>query len=151
MAPLLGPTRVHLHADLTQPVGGVWFPYTSTLSDELTTFSNAIVPTLGPIVALQMDWRSFRSRPGLDSEGSPPIPPLIRVTTNRLTVELMVIPPRTPSTLAVALMRLAGGKPIPPELRHSLLVLRAQQILERASIDAERRRSLSVPQAQLDG
>lgn len=147
MSPLLGPTRVHLHADPTQPVAGAWFPYTSTLSDELATFATAIVPTLGSIVALEMDWRSFRSRPGLDSEGSPLIPPLMRVTTHRRTVELIVIPPRTPSTLAVALIRLASGKPIPPELRHSLLVRRAEQILERASTDAGHR---STPPARLD-
>ncbi len=74
MPPVLGRTRLHLHADLTQPIAGVWFPYTSRLGDELAAFSSAVVPTLGSIVALQMDWRSFRSRPGLDSEGSPPSP-----------------------------------------------------------------------------
>ena len=147
MPPVLGRTRLHLHADLTQPIAGVWFPYTSTLGDELAAFSGAIVPTLGSIVALQMDWRSFRSRPGLDSEGSPPVPPLMRVTTNRMTVELMVIPPRTPSTLAVALMRLAGGTPIPPEHRHSLVVTRARHILERASADVEHRNAPTVPLA----
>ncbi|MBE7160717.1 MAG: transposase [Williamsia herbipolensis] len=121
------------------------------MSDELATFSSAIVPTLGSIVALQMDWRSFRARPGLDSEGSPPVPPLMRVTTNRMTVELMVIPPRTPSTLAVALIRLAGGTPIPPELRHSLLVERARHILERASADVEHRNATTVPPAPPGG
>ncbi|GAA2057504.1 hypothetical protein GCM10009722_15520 [Williamsia deligens] len=115
------------------------------MSDELATFSTAIVPTLGSIVALQMDWRAFRSRPGLDSEGSPLVPPLLRVTTNRMTVELIVIPPRTPSTLAVALIRLASGKPIPTQHRHSLLVRYAEQILERASTDVGHRSTLSVP------
>ncbi|SIS07491.1 DUF5994 family protein [Williamsia sterculiae] len=142
MTSLLGPPRVHLHPDLTQPVGGVWFPYTSTLSDELASFSQAVTPMLGSIVALQMDWRAFRSRPGLDSEGSPPSPPLLRVTTNRMTVEFIVIPPRTPSTLAEALARLASGKPIPPERRHSLLVRYAEQLLERASTAAEHRGTL---------
>ncbi len=64
-----------------------------------------------------------------------------------MTVELMVIPPRTPSTLAVALMRLAGGTPIPPEHRHSLVVTRARHILERASADVEHRNAPTVPLA----
>ncbi|GAC66865.1 DUF5994 family protein [Gordonia soli] len=138
MKPVLGPTRLRIGADLTVPVAGAWFPYTSKLSDELSVLSLAVRPMLGDIASIEVTWRNFARIAGFDSENTVDELPLMTFATAGSSVTLLVIPPRTASSLAATLLRLAGDQVIIDGHLHSLEQRRAARILERATAQRQR-------------
>ncbi|GAB89773.1 hypothetical protein GORHZ_070_00280 [Gordonia rhizosphera NBRC 16068] len=130
--PLLGPVRVRFSGQPTAPVGGAWYPYSVQLADELPGVLLAARPLFGDVVRIGVNWHSFRRFPGLDSLDSPPTPPLMTLTTQQTSVTLLVIPPRTASSLAAILLRLASNSATATGLNHSLEYRRAERILQRA-------------------
>ncbi|MFW0796002.1 DUF5994 family protein [Gordonia sp. CPCC 205515] len=134
MIPTLGPTRLRLAPDLRASIAGAWLPYTARISQELPALRDAARGRIGTISTIEVNWRTFSRYPGLDSENSPVLLPLMSITATRCAVTLLVIPPRTASPLAAALLHQAGY----PEAaarsnNHSHLVLYAARILQRAA------------------
>nr|WP_202422263.1 DUF5994 family protein [Gordonia sp. SID5947] len=120
--------------DLTLPIAGAWLPYTSQISQELPALQAAGRSRLGVISRIDVNWRNFARYPGLDSENSPDVLPLMSVTADHATVTLLVIPPRTQSALAATLLRQAGQCTTSPGSEHSHLYRDAQRILHRAAL-----------------
>ncbi|GAA11671.1 MULTISPECIES: DUF5994 family protein [Gordonia] len=137
--PLLGPPRVRFGIDPSAAVGGAWYPYTVQLADELPGVLAAARAQIGDVTGIDVNWQSFRRIPGLDSPDSPMTPPLMTLTAGGIVVTLLVIPPRTASSLAAILLRQASNTVAPDSQLHSLEFRRAERILELAA------RSLSSP------
>lgn len=136
MKPLLGPARVRFGIDPAAAVAGAWYPYTLQLADELPAMLTAARSLVGDVSGIDVNWSSFRRLPGLDSPDSPETPPLMTLTTAGRAVTLLVIPPRTTSSLAATLLRQASGTVMADGQCHSLEFRRAQRILERAGVAA---------------
>jgi hypothetical protein len=131
--PTLGPTRLHLGWDLSAPVGGAWLPYTAQISDELAGLQTSGYERLGKISSIRVNWRSLAHYPGLDAESAPDELPLMSVCGERASVTLLVIPARTSSTLAAALLRQAGAARDELISEHTAKYREARQILSRAA------------------
>ncbi|WP_238421283.1 DUF5994 family protein [Gordonia sp. 'Campus'] len=134
MKPLLGPARVRFGVDPGAAVAGAWYPYTVQLAEELPGMLAAARARVGDISGIDVNWNSFRRLPGLDSPDSPETPPLMTLTTAGRTVTLLVIPPRTASSLAAILLRQASDSVITGSQCHSLEYRRAERILVRAGV-----------------
>ncbi|WP_232718713.1 DUF5994 family protein [Gordonia metallireducens] len=139
--PLLGPPRVRFGVDPSAPIGGAWYPYTVQLADELPGLLAAARSQVGDVTGMDVNWTSFRRIPGLDSPDSPMTPPLITLTAGGVDVTLLVIPPRTASSLAAILLRQASNTVAPDSQLHSLEYRRGERILELAA------RSLASPKS----
>lgn len=134
MTHTLGPTRLRLSADLDASIAGAWLPYTAQISHELPALQDAARGRIGTISAIDVNWRTFSRYPGLDSENSPLLLPLMSVTASGASITLLVIPPRTASPLAAALLHQAEfpfGTPRPDSYSH--LSRDAARILKRAA------------------
>ena len=140
--PLLGPTRVRFGVDPAAAIGGAWYPYTVQLADELPGLLASARAQFGDVTGIDVTWQSFRRLPGLDSPDSPATPPMMTLSTPVATVRLLVIPPRTASSLAAILLRLASNTVKPQASTYSLEFRRAERILELAarSVSSETRR-----------
>jgi hypothetical protein len=132
-APTLGPTRLSLAADLSDVIGGAWLPYTDHISTELGGLQSAARERLGTITGIEVNWRNLGRYPGLDSAQGPETLPLMCITAERADVTVLVIPPRTASTLAAELLRQAGGRLWSSTSEHSHLYRGAHRILHRAA------------------
>ncbi|GAB90924.1 DUF5994 family protein [Gordonia rhizosphera] len=142
MPPALGPTRLQLGSDLTAPIAGAWLPYTTKISDELAALQTAAYARMGHFSCIGVNWRSLARYPGLDSENGPDELPLMSITAQRASVTLLVIPTRTSSALAAALLRQAGGSTTAPISQYSHLYKDARRILVRAARQQTARASL---------
>ncbi|MET4164575.1 MULTISPECIES: DUF5994 family protein [Gordonia] len=138
MKPLLGPARVRFGVDPAAVVGGAWYPYTVQLADELPGMLTTARSSVGDVSGIDVNWSSFRRLPGLDSPDSPEKPPLMTLTASGRSVTLLVIPPRTASSLAAILLRQASGSVLADGRCHSLEFRRAERILARAGLAATR-------------
>ncbi|AFR48027.1 MULTISPECIES: DUF5994 family protein [Gordonia] len=136
MKPLLGPPRVRFGLDPAAAINGAWYPYTLRLAEELPGMLAAARPQIGEVSGIDVNWSSFRRLPGLDSPDSPEMPPLMTLTCGSNTVMLLVIPPRTASSLAAILLRQASDTAAPGGQCHSLEYRRAERILVRAGSHA---------------
>lgn len=134
--PLLGPVRVRFGVDPAAAVAGAWYPYTLQLADELPGMLTTVRAMVGDVSGIDVNWSSFRRLPGLDSPDSPETPPLMTLTTPARSVTLLVIPPRTVSSLAAILLRQASGTVVADGRCHSLEFRRAERILVRAGLAA---------------
>ncbi|MXP21820.1 transposase [Gordonia sp. HNM0687] len=141
--PALGPTRLRLGYDLRSPIGGAWLPYTTQISDELAGLQAAGYDRLGKISSISVNWRSLAHYPGLDSDNAPDELPLMFITAERASVTLLVIPARTSSALAAALLRQAGTRKGETFPEHSSVYRTARRILERAA--AQHRDATATP------
>lgn len=137
MKPLLGPARVRFGVDPGAAVAGAWYPYTVQLADELPGMLTTARSMVGDVSGIDVNWTSFRRLPGLDSPDSPETPPLMTLTAGGRVVTLLVIPPRTASSLAATLLRQASGAVMDGRC-HSLEFRRAERILVRAGLSATR-------------
>lgn len=131
--PLLGPPRVRFGVDPSAPIGGAWYPYTVQLADELPGVLAAARSQIGDVTGMDVNWSSFRRIPGLDSPDSPMTPPLMTLTAGGVVVTILVIPPRTASSLAAILLRQASNTVSPETQLHSLEYRRGERILELAA------------------
>ncbi|MFE0749379.1 DUF5994 family protein [Gordonia sp. NPDC058843] len=136
MKPLLGPARVRFGIDPSAAVAGAWYPYTVQLAEELPGMLKAARSLFGEVSGIDVNWSSFRRLPGLDSLDSPETPPLMTLTASTRAVTVLVIPPRTASSLAATLLRQASGSVLADGQCHSLEFRRAERILVRAGIAA---------------
>lgn len=148
-APILGPTRVQF-SNISVGVGGTatgaWYPYTLRLADELPGVLVAAQQLFGEVSGIAVNWHNFRRLPGLDSPDSPMTPPLMTLTTKPTTITLLVIPPRTASSLAAILLRQASNRSSPAGQIHSLEYQRAERILDRAGLSTPTMQGASGPQ-----
>lgn len=116
------PVRVLLSADCGGDIDGVWWPRTSVIARELPDLIQAVLPTLGEIADISINWTANSPTPVL-STMSPDIAAKIagRTPHNRLMflvgrseiTKLLVIPTMTSRALALMVMRQATRREVP--------------------------------------
>lgn len=119
---LAEPTRLTLVSELGGGLDGGWWPYTSSVAQELPGLIEALEQPLGHIVDIGVNWSTLDGVPDLDSlahRGNAALPGrntrpqrVMTVTGSRAHARLLVVPCRTSTALAVMLLRRAARLPI---------------------------------------
>jgi len=112
------PIRLCLNPTLGNDIDGAWWPHTGALASELPNLIDALHPTLGAIVDINLNWSAGAATPILDGHYSPAmrnmqwtdVPQRIMVVVGRGgCARLMVIPHTTSHVLARMVLRQAAA------------------------------------------
>jgi Family of unknown function (DUF5994) len=118
------PIRLSVASVLGNDLDGAWWPHTASVARELPDLIDALRERLGQVIDIAVNWSSLDGVPDLDSlnrRGIDAIPGhqarhqrVMTVTGSRARVNLLVVPSRTTTALAVMLLRRAAALPILP-------------------------------------
>ncbi len=118
------PIRLSLASVLGADLDGAWWPHTASVARELPDLIDALREPLGQVIDIAVNWSSLEGVPDLDSlnrRGIDVIPGrqarhqrVMTVTGSRARANLLVVPSRTTTALAVMLLRRAATLPILP-------------------------------------
>jgi Family of unknown function (DUF5994) len=142
---LASPVRLVLGTQLGGPLDGAWWPHTASIARELPELIGAISPRLGEILAISINWSSLEGSPDLDAlNHTRTIYPdkvvgrqrLMMVTGSRASANLLVVPCRTSSALAITVMRQAAALPVPPLEMNTLEFRTADEIVHAARAES---------------
>jgi hypothetical protein len=120
---LASPVRLALALELGTPLDGAWWPRTASIARELPELIDALSTRLGEIIAINVNWSSLEGSPVLDGLNHVKTADsarvvghqrLMMVTGSLASANLLVVPCRTPSALAVMVLRQAATLPIYP-------------------------------------
>jgi Family of unknown function (DUF5994) len=121
---LASPTRLTLASVLGDDLDGAWWPHTASVAGELPELIDALSEPLGPIIDIGVNWSAFEGVLDLDSltrRGIDALPGwkarhqrVITVTGSHARANLLVVPCRTTTALAVMVLRQAAALPILP-------------------------------------
>lgn len=120
---LASPVRLTLAAELGSPVDGAWWPHSVSVAGELPALIEVLSPRLGQVVAISVNWTSLQASPDLDApcgvlpaarSGAAVRQRLMAVSGSHACANILVVPSRTSSTLALMLLRQAANLPITP-------------------------------------
>jgi hypothetical protein len=120
---LASPVRLTLAVQLGAPVDGAWWPHSASIAGELPELIEVLSPRLGQVVAINVNWTSLQASPDLDALcGAKPTVPggpsarqrLMAVSGSDACANILVVPCRTSSTLALMLLRQAADLPFTP-------------------------------------
>lgn len=120
---LARPVRLTLAMDLGTSLAGAWWPHTASIARELPELIDALFSRLGEIVAIKVNWSSLEGSPDLDAmNGTRPAglgqrighQRLMMVTGCDASANLLVVPCRTSTPLAIMVLRQAASFPIMP-------------------------------------
>jgi len=121
---LASPTRVTLASALEDDLNGAWWPHTASVARELPELIDAVRERLGPVIDIGVNWSAFDGELDLDSltrRGVDAIPGskarhqrVMTVTGSEARANLLVVPCRTTTALAVMVLRQAAALPILP-------------------------------------
>jgi hypothetical protein len=143
---LASPVRVTLASELGGELDGAWWPHTVALGAELPELADFLLPRLGRILDISINWSSLAGSPDLDSLCRPlmarPCRPISQrvMTINGATTgaTLIVIPSRTSVALAVMILRCAAGLHIAAREQIDEPFLTADQIVRSAAAEGAR-------------
>jgi hypothetical protein len=120
---LASPVRLALALELGTSLDGAWWPRTASIARELPELIDALFTRLGEIIAINVNWSSLEGSPVLDGLNRAKTADsgriighqrLMMVTGSLASANLLVVPCRTPSALAVMVLRQAATLPIYP-------------------------------------
>jgi hypothetical protein len=120
---LASPVRLALALELGTSLDGAWWPRTASIARELPELIDALFTRLGEIIAISVNWSSLEGSPVLDGLNRVKTGDsgriighqrLMMVTGSLASANLLVVPCRTPSALAVMVLRQAATLPIYP-------------------------------------
>lgn len=116
------PVRVTVADKLGNSVDGAWWPHTPSIARELPELIDALRKSLGKVVSIDVNWSALDGTPDLDTQyrhgnvGLPGDdirdPRVMTVTGDRARANLLVVPWRTSTALAVMVLRRAAALPI---------------------------------------
>ncbi|GAC1396050.1 MAG: DUF5994 family protein [Mycobacterium sp.] len=120
---LASPTRLTLAPVLgDDELDGAWWPHTTSIARELPELINALSDRLGQVLDIAVNWSAFEGVLDLDSltrHGVEAIPGVkarqqrvMTITGSHARANLLVVPCRTTTALAVMVMRQAAALPI---------------------------------------
>jgi hypothetical protein len=122
---LASPTRLTLAPVLgDDELDGAWWPHTTSIARELPELISALGDRLGRILDIAVNWSAFEGVLDLDSltrQGAETIPGfkarqqrVMTITGSHARANLLVVPCRTTTALAVMVLRQAAALPILP-------------------------------------
>jgi hypothetical protein len=147
---LASPTRVTLASVLGDDgLDGAWWPHTSSVARELPELLDALSDRLGQIVEVGVNWSAFDGVLDLDSltrRGIDALPGwkarpqrVMTVTGSLAQANLLVVPCRTSTALAVMVMRQAAGLGILPSHQNTAAYRAAYDIVDAARAECAQR------------
>jgi hypothetical protein len=153
---LASPVRVSLAFELGGDLDGAWWPHTASVAQELPELIGALVPRLGQIVDISVNWSALSGSPNLDwayraQTTGPAISRqrLMTVTGQAAMAKLLVVPSRTSSTLALMVLRRAADLPVERADRQTEAFRNADHFVRAARAESARcARRLQQPDVQ---
>jgi Family of unknown function (DUF5994) len=148
---LARPVRLTLASELGDDLDGAWWPYTASLASELPGLVDALTGRLGHIIDISVNWSSLAGSPDLDAlipRAAKPMQDLeirhervihqrVMVVTGRHAgANLVVVPCRTTSALAVMVLRQAAALPIAPNEVDTEMFRTADTIVRAARVES---------------
>jgi hypothetical protein len=144
---LVSPARVTLASELGEALDGAWWPHAAAVGRELPDLVDALKAPLGDIVDIGVNWSSLAGMPNLDSmdwRGNSLLSirdgrrqRIVTLTGSRARTQLLLIPPRTSTALAVMLLRCAARLPILSIHRETQAFRIADEIIRAACRDRQ--------------
>jgi hypothetical protein len=116
------PVRVSLNDDRGGDIDGAWWPRNTSIARQLPDLIQALHPTLGDIIDIDINWSANSPTPILSTmspdvaaklTGSAPQHRLMFLTSQFALTKLLVVPAMTSSPLALMVLRRAGARHIP--------------------------------------
>jgi hypothetical protein len=142
---LASPVRVSLAQDLGGDLDGAWWPHTASVAQELPELIGALVPRLGQIVDISVNWSALAGPPNLDWAHRPTTTDLatsrqrlMTITGSAALARLLVVPNRTSSALAVMVLRRAADLPVAAADRESEAFRTADHFVRAARVESAR-------------
>jgi hypothetical protein len=150
---LASPTRLTLASALGDDLDGAWWPHTASVARELPELIDALRDPLGQVVDISVNWSAFDGVLDLDSltrRGIDVIPGrqarhqrVMTVTGSNARANLLVVPCRTTTALAVMVLRQAAALPILPSHLDTAAYRAADEIVRAARAECAQRARLA--------
>jgi Family of unknown function (DUF5994) len=126
----VSPVRITLAARLGHEIDGAWWPRTAQISRELPGLVSVLEIRLGQIVDINVNWSALQSQPDLNWHCWRGVHQHVMAVKGRdARANLIIVPHRTATALAVMVLRRAAGLPIYPAHRDSRAFLTADSIV----------------------
>jgi hypothetical protein len=110
---LASPVRLTLASRLGNEIDGAWWPRTGQISRELRELVSVLDARLGQIIDINVNWSSLQRPPDLNWDGWRGIHQHVMTVTGRdARANLLIVPHRTSTALAVLVLRRAADLPI---------------------------------------
>jgi hypothetical protein len=117
---LASPVRLTLASRLGNKIDGAWWPRTRLISRELPELVSLLDVRLGQIIDINVNWSSLQRPPDVNWLGWRGIHQHVMTVSGRdARANLLIVPYRTGTALAVMVLRRAAGLPIYPAHRDS--------------------------------
>jgi hypothetical protein len=142
---LASPVRLAMAIELGAPLDGAWWPHTASVARELPELIDALSARLGEIINISVNWSSLAGSPDLDALKRPNVmnhasvtihQRLMVVTGSLASANLLVVPCRTSSGLAVMLLRQAANLAITSAERDTQAFSTADDIVHAARAES---------------
>jgi len=105
--------RLTLASRLGNKIDGAWWPRTGVISRELPELVSVLDVRLGHIIGINVNWSSLQRQPDLNWDWWQGIHPHVMTVGGRdARANLLIVPHRTGTALAVMVLRRAAGLPI---------------------------------------
>ena len=147
------PTRLTLASVLGDDLDGAWWPHTASVARELPELTDALCERLGRIIDIVVNWSALDGALDLDSlsrRGISAIPGwkarhqrVMTVTGSHGRANLLVVPCRTTTALAVMVLRRAAAFPILPSHLDTPAYRAADDIVRAARTECAQRAKLA--------
>ena len=110
---LASPVRLTLASRLGNEIDGAWWPRTGVISRELPELVSVLDVRLGQVIDINVNWSSLQRPPDLNWDGWQGIHQHVMTVVGRdARANLLIVPHRTGTALAVMVLRRAAGLPI---------------------------------------
>jgi hypothetical protein len=127
---LTSPLRLTLASRLGNQIDGAWWPRTGLISRELPELVGILEVRLGQIIDINVNWSSLQRPPDLNWHGWGDIHQHIMTVSGRdARANLLIVPYRTGTALAVMVLRRAAGLPVDAAHRQSHAFQTADRIV----------------------
>jgi hypothetical protein len=137
--------RLLVAVELGREIDGAWWPHADRITNELPNLVAALVPALGDIDSINVNWSALQRPPELNWRGwEQKRQHVMTVSGRHSSANLLIISYATNNALAVMLMRCAANLPIDAADRDKPAFLRADSILRAA----QRQRADPAPQVE---
>jgi hypothetical protein len=127
---LASPLRLTLASRLGNEIDGAWWPRTELISRELLELVSVLDVRLGRIIDINVNWSSLQRAPDLNWHAWGRIHQHIMTVSGRdARANLLIVPHRTGTALAVMVLRRAAGLPVYTAHRESHAYQTADRIV----------------------
>jgi hypothetical protein len=127
------PVRLCVARQLGSDIDGAWWPHGDQITNELAKLVAALIPLLGNITSINVNWQPLQRPPDFNWPGwEHKRHHVMTVNGTQVRVNLLIIPCATHSALALMVLRRAANLPIAPADRDKPEFLTAGSILQAA-------------------